>query len=104
MDKEDKKEIVGMFEHISEKMDSGFKDVNNRFEDLETRMETGFREIRGEMESGFQEVRGDIKGLRTDLSLVEEKTENNTGFSKEIDTLFDEVKKVKEHIGLKESF
>ena len=95
MDKEDKKEIVGMFEHISEKMDTGFKNIDIRFKDMATKEE---------MESGFQEVRNDIKGLRIDLNLVEEKTESNIGFSEEIDTLFDEVKKIKKHVGLKESF
>ena len=121
MDKEAKKEIVGMFEYISEKMatkedfgnletrmETGFREIRGEmetgFREIRGEMETGFREIRGEMESGFREVRDDIKGLRTDLSLVEEKTENNTGFSEEIDTLFDEVKKIKKHVGLKESF
>ncbi len=95
MDKEDKKEIVGMFEHISEKMATK--------EDL-VKLETKMEDFRNETSENFKEVRNDISSLRTDLSLVEEKTENNTGFAEEIDTLFDEVKMIKKHVGLKESF
>ena len=109
MDKEDKKQIVEMFEYISEKMatkedlvkletkmESGFTEIRGE-------MESGFTEIRGEMESGFKEVKDDIRSLRTDLETVEQTTESNKGFAKEIDTIFNEIKIVKDHVGLKTS-
>ena len=109
MDKEEKKEIVEMFEHISEKMSEGFEEIHSKMatkEDLvklETKMESGFTEVRGEMESGFKEVRDDIRGLRTDLETVKQTAESNKGFAEEIDTLFREIKNVKDHVGLKTS-
>ncbi len=85
MDKEDKKQIVGMFEHISEKMIEGFEEIHSKMatkEDLErfaTKEDFGKLELK--MESGFREVRSDIRSLRTDLDAVEQTTESNKGFA-----------------------
>lgn len=98
MDKEDKKEIVGMFEHLSDKMDRGFKDIRS---EMATKDDLKRLEIK--VDDGFKEVRNDIHGVRRDIDSTTEIAESSKGFSKEIDTLFNEIGKVKKHVGMETS-
>lgn len=88
MEKKDMEQVAGMFEHISENMVTK-KDL---------------AELRAETQGGFVEVNKNISELRKDLDITTEVTESNKGFTKEIDILFESVKKINKHLGLESSF
>jgi|GEM_PF-3159486 tetrahydromethanopterin S-methyltransferase subunit G len=83
-------------EDLAERIDGVESKLGGRMDSLEGRMDK--LEVR--MEEGFAEVRADIRGLDKRLEHVEEKVDNLSGVTKEVDFVLSEITAIKAHVGM----
>ncbi len=74
------------FGALETRVETGFREVDCRFTALEARVETGFREVdcrftalEARVDRGFHEIAGSFEDMRGRLSVVEQRSEFNSG-------------------------
>ena len=54
-----------------------------------------------EMKEGFRDVRSELQALRRELDELREKSENISGFGKEIDHALERIATIEKHLGIR---